>query len=235
MRVDQSDPLPAPKSAPKPALGLPERRVLSGAYARLEPLSEARHGADLASVLQGADAVWNYMTAGPFASEAALRAWLRAREGHADPLFHAVLDAATGKALGGISLMRIDQPNGVIEVGSVFFSPALQRTRIATEALYLLARHVFEDVRYRRLEWKCNDENKASKNAALRFGFSYEGVFRQHMIVKHRNRDTAWFAMLDRDWPARKAAFERWLHPDNFDERGVQRQSLSALNGIGAS
>jgi RimJ/RimL family protein N-acetyltransferase len=131
--------------------------------------------------------------------------------------------------------MEIRPAAGVIEVGHILYAPALQRTAAATEAIYLAARLVFEELGYRRFEWKCNDLNAASKRAALRFGFGFEGIFRQHNVVKGRNRDTAWFAMLDGDWPARKTAFETWLRPDNFDAGGGQRTTLSALNGAGAS
>jgi RimJ/RimL family protein N-acetyltransferase len=141
-----------------------------------------------------------------------------------------VVDRATGRAVGRLTFMRIDGVHGVIETGSILFGPELARTPGATEAIYLQARHAFEDLGYRRFEWKCNALNEPSRRAAERFGFTFEGVFRQHMVVKGENRDTAWYAMLDREWPARKAAFERWLDPANFDAEGRQRVSLSALH-----
>jgi RimJ/RimL family protein N-acetyltransferase len=142
----------------------------------------------------------------------------------------AIVPTETGKATGWASYMRINPTHGVIEVGNILFSPALQRTRAATEAMYLMARHIFDDLGYRRYEWKCNAENAPSRRAALRFGFTFEGIFRQHMVVKGHNRDTAWFAMLDHEWPARKRAFEAWLQPENFDDSGRQRRSLAELS-----
>ena len=146
-----------------------------------------------------------------------------------DPLFFAIVDPATGEAAGMASYLNIVPANGCIEIGHIWFAPPLQRTRAATEAIFLLMRHVFDDLRYRRLEWKCDALNAPSRRAAGRFGFTYEGTFRQHMIVKGRNRDTAWFALLDRDWPTVRAAFERWLAPGNFDPGGRQRSALAAL------
>jgi RimJ/RimL family protein N-acetyltransferase len=141
----------------------------------------------------------------------------------------ALVPADTGRAAGWASYMRIKPAHGVIEVGNVLFSPALQRTRASTEAMYLMARHVFEDLGYRRYEWKCNAKNEPSRRAALRLGFTFEGIFRQHMVTKDRNRDTAWFSMLDHEWPARKRAFEAWLDPANFDDQGKQRKSLTEI------
>jgi RimJ/RimL family protein N-acetyltransferase len=145
-----------------------------------------------------------------------------------DPLFHAVVDKATGIAGGRQTFMRITPEHGVIEIGNILWGPPIARTRVATEALYLAAKYVFEDLGYRRFEWKCNDLNAPSKRAARRFGFAFEGVFRQHMWTKGANRDTAWFAMLDREWPAIRAAYERWLAPSNFDAAGRQRSKLEA-------
>ncbi len=142
-------------------------------------------------------------------------------------MFYAIVDRRNGLAVGRAALMRIDPRNRVVEVGNIMYSPALQRTRGATEAMYLLARYVFEDLGYRRYEWKCNALNEPSQRAALRLGFSFEGIFRQHMIVKGRNRDTAWFSMLDSEWPARKREFERWLDKTNFDSQGIQKTSLN--------
>jgi RimJ/RimL family protein N-acetyltransferase len=222
-------------TTPQPARGLPRRDVFQGRTARLEPLDEARHGAALWQAVQGEDSLWSFMAYGPWRDETSFRAWLKERQTLADPLYFAVVDTATGEAAGCVTLMRFDQPNGVIEVGHIFFSPRLQRTPAASESIYLLARHVFDDLGYRRFEWKCDEGNRRSKHAALRFGFSFEGVFRQHMIIKGRNRDTAWFSMLDSEWPMRSQAFERWLAAENFDDGGYQRLSLSALNGVGVS
>ncbi len=172
------------------------------------------------------------MPDGPFAERADFDAALHAKtlQGKtpaSDPLFSAILDRGTGLAVGIASLMRIDQKNRVIEVGGIMYSPLLQRTRGATEAMYLMARYVFEELGYRRYEWKCNSLNQPSRRAAQRLGFQYEGLFRQHMIIKGVNRDTAWFSMLDSEWPSRKAGFERWLQPENFDETGRQKSALS--------
>jgi RimJ/RimL family protein N-acetyltransferase len=208
----------------------PEKRVHEGRYVRLEPLDPARHGDDLFKAGSGpeADALWRYLFEAPSPDRASFQGWLEKAASTDDPLFFAAVDRDTGRAEGRLSFMRIDGAHGVIETGNILFGPGMARSRAATEALYLQARHAFEDLGYRRFEWKCNDRNEPSKRAALRFGFTFEGVFRQHMVVKGENRDTAWFAMLDHEWPARKAAFERWLDPANF-EAGRQRLSLSAL------
>jgi RimJ/RimL family protein N-acetyltransferase len=216
---------------PKGARGLPERRALQGRFGRLEPLDEAKHGESLWQAVKGADAIWTYLAYGPFPDEAAFRAWLKERQALADPLYYAVIDGKSGRALGCVTLMRIDQPNGVIETGHIFFSPLLQKTPLATEAVFLQGKHVFDDLGYRRFEWKCDNANEPSRRAAKRFGFVFEGLFRQHFIVKGRNRDTAWFSIIDGEWPARKKAFERFLSRDNFDAHGKQKVSLSALNG----
>jgi RimJ/RimL family protein N-acetyltransferase len=211
----------------------PARRTIQGRYVRLEPLDPARHGDGLyaASVEDDAEERFRYLFEAPPESRAAFEPWLTRSAASEDPLYFAVVDEATGRAEGRLTFMRIDQGHGVIETGSILFGPRLARTRGATEAIYLQARHAFEDLGYRRFEWKCNDLNAPSKRAAIRLGFTFEGVFRQHMVVKGMNRDTAWYAMLDRDWPACKHAFERWLSPDNFDAAGQQRVSLSSLQG----
>jgi RimJ/RimL family protein N-acetyltransferase len=208
----------------------PERRVLEARYVRLEPLDIARHGDELfeAGTGPGADYLWRYLWDGPYPDRASFEGWLTRAAATDDPLFFAVRDKASGRVEGRLSFLRIDQANGVVETGHILFGPRLARTRAATEAIYLQARHVFDDLGYRRFEWKCNDANEPSKRAALRLGFTFEGVFRQHMIVKGENRDTAWFAMLDHEWPALRAAYERWLAPDNFDASGRQRLSLEA-------
>ena len=221
-----------PPVAPPPGKR-PERRALDGLHVRLEPVDAARHAHDLFHLSHDADPqghVWTYMPYGPFADLAAFTDWLAGCGRSDDPLFYALIDTATGRASGVASLMRIVPAMGVIETGHIWFAPAVQRTRLATEAIYLMARYVFDELGYRRFEWKCDALNAASKRAAQRFGFSYEGTFRQHVIVKGRNRDTAWFAMLDRDWPLIKANMEGWLDDANFDAEGVQLVALSDLN-----
>jgi RimJ/RimL family protein N-acetyltransferase len=206
----------------------PARAPIEGRYARLEPLDAARHGADLLRSAQepGAEDRFRYLFEAAPADMAAFTPWLERSVTSEDPLFFAVIDKATGRAEGRQGLMRIDTANGVIEIGNILWGPAIARTRVATEALYLFARHAFETLGYRRFEWKCNDLNAPSKAAAERFGFTFEGVFRQHMIVKGQNRDTAWFSMLDSEWPGIRAEFERWLDPGNFDATGTQKSKL---------
>jgi RimJ/RimL family protein N-acetyltransferase len=176
------------------------------------------------------EALWRYLFEGPFTNRASFEAHLRQKANSDDYVFLAILDKPSGDAVGYAAYMRIEPAYRVIEVGSILFTPRLQRTIGATEAMYMMARHIFEDLGYRRYEWKCNALNAPSRSAALRLGFTFEGIFRQHMIIKGRNRDTAWFSMLDLEWPKRKAVFERWLDPSNFDANGQQRVSLSALN-----
>jgi len=223
--MSPSPPL-GPPVDPTPAQ-LPGPVTLQGRYGTIEKLDAARHGPDLWEAVRGHDAVWTYMSYGPFADSGAFAAWLAEREQLQDPYYYAVVDKA-GRAIGVFALLEIRPAMRVVEVGHVVYSPALQRKPLATEAQYLLAKYAFETLGYRRYEWKCNVLNESSYNAALRLGFSYEGLFRQHMIVKGRSRDTAWFAMLDGKWPTRKAAFERWLAPDNFDGNGLQRTKLAA-------
>ena len=213
----------------------PDRVALDGRYARLEPLDPARHGAELFASAQqpGADDRFRYLFEETPPDMAAFTPWLHQAAASTDPLFFAVIDRATGRAEGRQSLMRIDPVHGVIEIGHILWGPAIARSRIATEALFLLAAYVFDTLGYRRFEWKCNSLNEPSKRAAQRFGFSPEGVFRQHMIQKGRNRDTAWFAMTDADWPRLKAGYEAWLAPENFDAEGRQKSRL-AFTGAAA-
>jgi RimJ/RimL family protein N-acetyltransferase/ribosomal protein S18 acetylase RimI-like enzyme len=217
-------------AGPRPARGAPSRAVLEGRFGRLEPLDAARHGDSLWAAVAGHDGLWDYLPYGPFATSADFRSFLTQRAALDDPLIYAVVDRTSDRALGWLALMEIRPQHGVIEVGHVLFSPSLQRTPIATEAVALLAGYVFDDLGYRRFEWKCNALNAPSWRAALRLGFALEGIFRQHMIVKGHNRDTAWFSMLDGEWPARRAAFAQWLDPANFDADGRQKTSLAALN-----
>jgi RimJ/RimL family protein N-acetyltransferase len=214
---------------PTPA-ALPGPVVLAGRFGRVEKLDVSRHGDELWQAVRRHDRLWTYMSYGPFADAAAFSTWLAGRAELKDPYYYAVLDA-NGRALGVATLVEIRPAMRVIEVGHIVYSGSLQRTPLATEAQYLLARYAFETLGYRRYEWKCNVLNAASRRAATRYGFTFEGIFRQHMIVKGRNRDTAWFSMLDSEWPARKRAFEAWLAPDNFDAAGRQKASLAALNG----
>jgi RimJ/RimL family protein N-acetyltransferase len=210
----------------------PDARPIAGARVRLEPLDAERHGDDLFAAAHGPGAdprLWDYLGYGPFADAEALHAHLAAQQASKDPRFYAVVDVATGRAAGVVSFLRIDPANGCIEIGHVWFGAPLQRTPQATEAIFLLAREAFERLGHRRLEWKCDAANARSQAAARRFGFTSEGVFRQHMIVKGRNRDTAWFSIVDGEWPAIAAAFAAWLAPENFDADGRQRASLTQL------
>jgi len=204
----------------------PAKVTLRGRYTTLEPLDAARHGAALWQAIEGHDDLWAWLPEGPFATEAEFTAGIEKKQAAPGFVFLAIVPAATGHAAGWASLMRPDPANGVIEVGFILYSPALQRTREATEAMYLMMRHAFDDLGYRRYEWKCNALNEPSRRAALRLGFTFEGIFRQHMVVKGKNRDSAWFSLLDGEWAAKKRAFEAWLEPRNFDEAGRQLESL---------
>ena len=208
---------------------------MAGRYVTLAPLDPAAHGDGLWEGSAGPENewLWLYMADGPFHDRAAFDASLAKKAASDDPLFFAILDHASERAAGYASYMRIEPVHGSIEVGGIVYTPAFQRTRGATEAMYLMARHVFEDLGYRRYEWKCDALNEPSRRAALRLGFTFEGIFRQHMIVKGRNRDTAWFSMLDSEWPARRPAFERWLDPSNFDAEGRQIRRLRDGAGDG--
>ena len=212
----------------------PPRTALEGRYCRLEPLDPSKHGDALfeASMAPGAEERFRYLFDSP-ADRASYQEWLVRSAKSEDPLFFTVVDRATGRAEGRQTLMRITPEHGVIEIGNILWGPRMARTRVATEAFFLHTRYIFEELGYRRYEWKCNDANEPSKRAALRFGFAFEGVFRQHMIVKGRNRDTAWFAMLDHEWPRLREAFERWLDPSNFDSAGRQKRSLVELRAAG--
>jgi len=221
--------MPTGDQAPRPAKGPPERAAIEGRSLRLEPVDPARHVADLFAVSADDPALWTYMPYGPFEDPAEMEAWLEGCARSDDPLFMALIETAEGRAAGMASFLNIRPAHGVIELGHIWFSQQLRRRRPATEAIFLMLRAAFDDLGYRRVEWKCDAANAASRRAALRFGFVYEGIFRQHLIVKGRNRDTAWFAILDRDWPALRSGFEAWLDPANFDESGRQRRALSAL------
>ena len=206
---------------------MPSTTPLQGRYCRLERLDRVCHGENLANVFVSApNETWDYLPYGPFADPGAFRTWLNDISAKSDPLFHTIIDARTNQSVGLASLMRIDPVNGVIEVGHIHFGPSLKQTPAATEAIFLLMCRVFDELSYRRLEWKCDTRNVGSRNAALRLGFTYEGTFRQAVIVKGRNRDTAWFSLLDKEWPAAKQNFLRWLDPQNFDASGRQKSSL---------
>ena len=233
--LDYRNELGQPVGAPLPQWTPPPRAqhvTLDGRFCRVEPLHVARHAADLfaANALDADGDGWTYLTSGPFADFAEYQAWAEKVSVSNDPLFHALIDLRTQKAVGVAAYMRIDPAHGVVEIGSLRFSPLMQRTPVATEAMYLMMRHAFE-LGYRRYEWKCDSLNAPSRAAAQRFGFSYEGLFRQAMVNKKRNRDTAWFSIIDSDWPALNEAFTRWLAPENFDAGGKQRMALSALTG----
>ena len=208
----------------------PARTPMEGRYCRLEPYSAARHAADLfeANSLDADGRMWTWMPSGPFATFDDYLAWARTAEATEDPLFFAVVDKTTEKAVGAASYLRIDPANGVIEVGWIQWSPLLQKRPAATEAMYLMMARVFDELGYRRYEWKCNDLNAGSKRAAVRLGFSFEGLFRQASVVKGRNRDTAWYSIIDSEWPSAKAGFEAWLAPENFDADGRQKRTLEA-------
>jgi RimJ/RimL family protein N-acetyltransferase len=210
----------------------PGRDVLRGGYVLLRPLEAERDSESLYAVShppEGDPGIWTYLPYGPYPNANAMRDALLRKQASQDPLFFTVVPLETERASGVASYLRIGREFGVIEIGHIWFGTPLQRTAAGTEAIYLLARHAFDDLGYRRLEWKCNALNATSRRAAERFGFSFEGVFRKHMVVKGRNRDSAWYAIVDDEWPAVRAGFERWLDPANFDPDGAQRRSLAEL------
>jgi RimJ/RimL family protein N-acetyltransferase len=216
----------------KPAQ-FPPHQPMEGRFCRIEPLDPDRHAADLhaANELDVGGGMWTYLGYGPFESAAAYRAWLSEASRRGDALFFAIVDKSTGRAAGVAGYLRIDLQMGTVEVGHLAYSPLLRRTPAATEAMCLLMERAFQ-LGFRRYEWKCDSLNAPSRAAAQRLGFSFEGVFRQAAVVKGRNRDTAWYAVTNRDWPALKEAFQRWLDPSNFDGQGRQRLRLSVLTGL---
>ena len=209
----------------------PSRGVLDGRYVRLEPLAAARHGDGLyeAATAGNADERFRWLGETTPASRAEFQPWLDRVEASEDPLYFVCIDKATGRVAGRQTFLRIDTANGVIEIGHIHWGPLMQRRPAATEAHYLFMRHIFDDLGYRRWEWKCNNRNEPSKRAALRFGFMHEGVFRQAMVIKGENRDSAWYSIIDKEWPALKRAYEAWLDPSNFDAAGNQKRALQAL------
>lgn len=209
------------------AARLPARAPIEGETVRLVPIDPDRDSAQLYAGVDGADDLWRYLPYGPFASQEAFTKWVTELAATDDPLFYAIVDRDSSATRGIASYLRMVPQHGVIEIGHLLFTPALQRTRQATEAIYVMSRHAFDDLGYRRLEWKCNALNAPSRRAADRFGFTFEGVFRHHMVVKGGNRDTAWYSITDDEWPSRRDAFEAWLSPKNFDPSGRQRRSLA--------
>ena len=212
----------------------PAHVTLTGTSVAIEPIDSARHGSDLYAAVCSPDGdpsgdIWTYMSFGPFDNFEDFQAWLAPQDGQDDPLVFAIIDRASGTARGMASYLRFFPQWNSCEVGSIWYAPSLKQSRAATEAMYLMAHHVFEDLGYRRYEWKCDSLNAASRRAALRLGFSYEGIFRQHMLYKGRNRDTAWYAMIDQDWPQVKTTFEAWLSAENFDSHGRQLRGLADI------
>ena len=220
-----------PRLADPGSVKAPERIVLEGHWARIEPLDPERHGDDLhaASTPPDRAARFRYMPELPPDARESFGAWLSGAAASPDPLFFAVVDRATGRAEGWQTLMRITPVHRCIEIGNIYWGPRIAGTRVATEALYLFASHVLDTLGYRRYEWKCDTLNAPSRRAALRFGFTYEGHFRRAVIIRGRNRDTAWFSIIDEEWPALKAVYERWLAPENFDAGARQKSRLSEL------
>lgn len=212
----------------------PKCERLSGRLVDLVPVDPQKHASALHKESHGsADPdLWKYLFVGPFPSETDFRTYLDSVANSPTDVFFTIVDRASERPSGIASYLRIEPAHGVIEIGHIWFGVHLQRTAGATEAIYLLAKHVFDDLGYRRLEWKCDAQNRRSRRAALRFGFTFEGIFRQHMVIKGRNRDTAWFAIVDADWPRIKGAYETWLAPRNFDATGEQQRPLSMLMGL---
>jgi len=209
----------------------PERKPLEGRYVRLEPLEAARHGDELYAVSSVPDAAerFRWLFDYPPEDRAAFQPWLDKAEASQDPLFFVVIDKASGRVAGRQTLMRIDAANGVIEIGNIYWGPLIARKPTATEAQFLFMQYVFDGLGYRRYEWKCNNLNEPSKRAAQRFGFSFEGVFRQHLVVKGENRDTAWYSVIDKEWPPLRRAYLQWLDPANFDAEGRQKRRLEEI------
>ncbi|PZQ95965.1 MAG: GNAT family N-acetyltransferase [Cereibacter sphaeroides] len=228
MRDDKSLGFEVPDFVPPPR---PDAPVLEGRYVRLERLDADRHAADLHRAMSVDDSLWDYMPYGPFTSAAAYHRWAKDAATGSDPVFYAIRNLETGHCGGVASYLRITPEVGTIEVGHICLAPEIQRGVISTETMFLMMQWAFE-AGYRRYEWKCNALNIPSRRAAQRLGLSYEGIFRQATIVKGRNRDTAWFAAIDKEWPALQECFTTWLSPKNFDARGHQRESLSELTQL---
>ncbi len=229
--IDTVSGLPIGPQVATTAAARPQRIVLEGRFCRLEPLDPVRHGDDLfrCSTPPDAAARFLYLFEEPPTDRAAFQAWLEIVAASTDPLFFAVVDKRTGKVEGRQTLMRIDPANHVIEIGSIYWGPAISRSAVTTEANFLFAEYAFDKLGYRRFEWKCNALNAPSRAAAERFGFAYEGHFRRAVVIKGRTRDTSWYSMIADEWPKLRTAYQRWLSPDNFDADGRQKSSLSAL------
>lgn len=212
--------------APRP---MPPRTPMVGRFARIEPLDVAAHAADLYAAFSGAadGHDWTYMFTGPYATLDDYLAWATSAAASTDPMHHAIIDATTGRAVGTASYLRIDPTYGVIEIGNIAYSPTLQRSPLATEAMFLMMRRVFDELGYRRYEWKCDHLNARSRSAALRYGFSFEGIFRQAVMYKGRSRDTAWYSIIDAEWAVLRSAYEQWLAPANFAADGTQGLRLA--------
>lgn len=230
----RTNPYQQPVGIPLPdwsACAKPSSHVIQGRYCHLEPLDAHLHADDLYAAYGHSpdERDWTYLPIGPFHSASDYLAYAKRMESDADCLHFAVIDQRSRRAVGTLALIRMDPANGVIEIGFVVFSPLLRRTPSSTEAHYLLMRYLFDSLGYRRLEWKCDSLNEPSRRAAQRLGFQFEGIFRQAVVYKGRNRDTAWFSILDCEWPSLRAAFELWLAPDNFDAQGLQRRSLAQV------
>jgi RimJ/RimL family protein N-acetyltransferase len=219
---------PVPGWAPRPH---PQRTVLTGRYCRIEPIDAERDARALfdAYMLAPDGRDWTYLFQERPTSPAACREHLAAIAASSDPLHYVIVDGSSALAAGTAALMRIEPVHGVIEVGSITYSPPLKKSRAGTEAMYLMMRYAFDELGYRRYEWKCDSLNAASRAAAMRYGFHFEGIFRQAIVYKNRNRDTAWYAIIDKEWPHVRAALETWLRPENFDASGRQRRTLAAI------
>jgi RimJ/RimL family protein N-acetyltransferase len=202
---------------------------MQGNYCSLVPLEAERHGSQLLNCFALDSTGWTYLPYGPFREYGEFQEWLKEMESQKDPLFYTILEPQTGEPVGLCAYLRITPEHGVIEVGHLHFSKRLKRTVGATEAMYLMMRRAFEELEYRRYEWKCDALNLPSRLAAQRLGFQFEGLFRQDRVVKERSRDTAWFSIIDKEWPKIKSSLEEWLHPDNFDSDGVQKRSLGSI------
>ena len=209
---------------------LPSLQTLEGRFCRLEKL-ELGHSQELFDALRADEsgALWTYLPESPPVDLSELSAWVEQASGKRDPAFYALIERSSGRCLGRAAYMRIAPTAGSIEVGSILYSPSLQRTPVATEVMYLMMQHAFDELGYRRYEWKCDSLNEPSRRAAERLGFTCEGIFRQALVYKGRNRDTAWYAIIDRDWPAIRQGFEAWFDPANFDESGQQKHALATF------
>jgi len=212
---------------------VPPRTDMVGNHVIVSPLDVARDAQQLFDANQTADdgSRFTNLSTPAFDDLASYEAWLTGMTANADPMLHTIIDKATNRAVGVAAFMRIDAANGVVEVGNINYAPALSKTISGTEAMYLMMKRAFDELGYRRYEWKCDDQNAPSRAAAARYGFTYEGTFRNHMVYKGRNRDTAWFSITVEEWPAIRAAFEAWISPDNFDENGAQHARLQDLRG----